>query len=75
MKEKYKRLNIRLTQADYDKLIFQVKKLNTTQADFMRELIRKSMYEDIKAFNVFLEDIWRLTRNYIKQCQPNSKKG
>lgn len=62
MKEKYKRLNIRLTQADYDKLIFQVKKLNTTQADFMRELIRKSMYEDIKAFNVCLEDIWRLTR-------------
>ena len=78
MKEKYKRLNIRLTQADYDKLIFQVKKLNTTQAEFMRELIRKSTYEDIKAFNVFLEDIWRLTRiisNNINQIAKKANTG
>ncbi len=75
MKEKYKRLNIRLTQADYDKLIFQVKKLNTTQADFMRELIRKSMYEDIKAFNVFLEDIWRLTRIISNNVNQIAKKA
>ena len=79
MKEKYKRLNIRLTQADYDKLIFQVKKLNTTQADFMRELIRKSMYEDIKAFNAFLEDSWRLTRiiisNNVNQIAKKANTG
>ena len=78
MKEKYKRLNIRLTQSDYDKLIFQVKKLNITQADFMRELIRKSMYKDIKDFNVFLEDIWRLTRiisNNINQIAKKAKTG
>lgn len=78
MKEKYKRLNIRLTQSDYDKLIFQVKKLNITQADFMRELIRKSMYKDIKDFNVFLEDIWRLTRiisNNINQIAKKANTG
>lgn len=78
MKEKYKRLNIRLTQADYDKLIFQVKKLNTTQANFMRELIRKNMYKDIKDFNTFLEDIWRLTRiisNNINQIAKKANTG
>lgn len=78
MKEKYKRLNIRLTQSDYDKLIFQVKKLNTTQANFMRELIRKSMYEDIRTFNTFLEDIWRLTRiisNNVNQIAKKTNTG
>lgn len=78
MKEKYKRLNIRLTQSDYDKLIFQVKKLNTTQANFMRELIRKSMYEDIRTFNTFLEDIWRLTRiisNNVNQIAKKANTG
>ncbi len=78
MKEKYKRLNIRLTQSDYDKLIFQVKKLNTTQANFMRELIRKNMYKDIKDFNTFLEDIWRLTRiisNNINQIAKKANTG
>lgn len=78
MKEKYKRLNIRLTQADYDKLVFQTKKLNTTQANFMRELIRKSMYEDIRTFNTFLEDIWRLTRiisNNVNQIAKKANTG
>ncbi len=75
MKEKYKRLNIRLTQSDYDKLIFQVKKLNTTQANFMRELIRKSMYEDIRTFNTFLEDIWRLTRIISNNVNQIAKKA
>lgn len=75
MKEKYKRLNIRLTQSDYDKLIFQVKKLNTTQVNFMRELIRKSMYEDIRTFNTFLEDIWRLTRIISNNVNQIAKKA
>ena len=75
MKEKYKRLNIRLTQSDYDKLIFQVKKLNTTQENFMRELIRKSMYEDIRTFNTFLEDIWRLTRIISNNVNQIAKKA
>ena len=75
MKEKYKKLNIRLTQSDYDKLIFQVKKLNITQADFMRELIRKSMYEDIRTFNTFLEDIWRLTRIISNNVNQIAKKA
>lgn len=75
MKEKYKRLNIRLTQVDYDKLIFQTKKLNTTQANFMRELIRKSMYEDIRTFNTFLEDIWRLTRIISNNVNQIAKKA
>ena len=74
MKEKYKRLNIRLTQSDYDKLVFQTKKLNTTQANFMRELIRKSMYEDIRTFNTFLEDIWRLTRIISNNVNQIAKK-
>lgn len=75
MKEKYKRLNIRLTQSDYDKLVFQTKKLNTTQANFMRELIRKSMYEDIRTFNTFLEDIWRLTRIISNNVNQIAKKA
>lgn len=74
MEAKPKRVSIRLSQSDYDKLIFQSQKLNITQSELVRELIRKNMYDDIKSFNVFLEDIWRLTRIISNNVNQIAKK-
>ena len=78
MEAKPKRVSIRLSQSDYDKLIFQTQKLNINQSELVREFIRKNMYEDIRTFNIFLEDIWRLTRiisNNVNQIAKKANTG
>lgn len=48
MEKKLKQFTVRLAKEDHLKLIFQAEKLNINQAELLRELLRKNMYEDIK---------------------------
>ncbi len=39
------------------------------------KVVKRSGYEDIKAFNIFLEDIWRLTRIISNNVNQIAKKA
>ena len=74
MKKKLKQFTIRLTKEDHLKLILQAKKLNISQAELLRELLRKNMYEDIKEYNEVLDDLRKATRNLSNNINQIAKK-
>ena len=57
MKEDLKKFTVRLTNDDHIKLIYQARKLNVSQSEFLRELIRKNLLDDIKEYNELLDDL------------------
>ena len=74
MEKKLKQFTVRLTKEDHLKLILQAKKLNISQAELLRELLRKNMYEDIKEYNEVLDDLRKATRNLSNNINQIAKK-
>lgn len=66
MEKKLKQFTIRLTKEDHLKLILQAKKLNISQAELLRELIRKNLIDDIGELNELLNDLRKIVRNLSK---------
>ena len=78
MYEVYKKVTVRLNKNDYAGLYCQSEKIGKTMNEYLRELIRKDMFEDIKDFNLFLDDIRKQTRilsNNINQLAKFKNKG
>lgn len=65
---------MRLTKDDHIKLVYQAKKLNISQAEFLRELIRKNLLYDIKEYNELLDDLRKATRNLSNNINQIAKK-
>lgn len=74
MKKDLKKFTIRLTDDDHIKLIYQARKLNVSQSEFLRELIRKNLLNDIKEYNEFLDDLRKATRNLSNNINQIAKK-
>lgn len=74
MEKKLKQFTVRLTKEDHLKLILQAEKLNISQAEILRELLRKNMYEDIKEYNEVLDDLRKATRNLSNNINQIAKK-
>ena len=74
MEKKLKQFTIRLTKEDNLKLILQAEKLNISQAELLRELLRKNMYEDIKEYNEVLDDLRKAARNLSNNINQIAKK-
>ena len=74
MKKDLKQFTVRLTEDDHIKLIYQAKKLNVSQAEFLRELIRKNLLYDIKEYNELLDDLRKATRNLSNNINQIAKK-
>lgn len=74
MKEKLKQFTIRLNEKDYKNLIEQAKYLGISQAELLRELLRKNMISDIKDYNIFLDELRRDVRTLTNNVNQISKK-
>lgn len=74
MKKDLRQFIVRLTKDDHIKLIYQAKKLNISQAEFLRELIRKNLLYDIKEYNELLDDLRKATRNLSNNINQIAKK-
>ena len=74
MKKDLRQFTVRLTEDDHIKLIYQAKKLNISQAEFLRELIRKNLLYDIKEYNELLDDLRKATRNLSNNINQIAKK-
>ncbi len=74
MKEDLKKFTVRLTDDDHIKLIYQARKLNVSQSEFLRELIRKNLLDDIKEYNELLDDLRKVTRNLSNNINQIAKK-
>lgn len=74
MKKDLRQFTVRLTEDDHIKLIYQAKKLNVSQAEFLRELIRKNLLYDIKEYNELLDDLRKATRNLSNNINQIAKK-
>ena len=74
MKKDLRQFTVRLTEDDHIKLIYQAKKLNISQAEFLRELIRKNLLYDIKEYNDLLDDLRKATRNLSNNINQIAKK-
>lgn len=74
MKKDLRQFTVRLTEDDHIKLIYQAKKLNISQAKFLRELIRKNLLYDIKEYNELLDDLRKATRNLSNNINQIAKK-
>ena len=74
MEKKLKQFTVRLAKEDHLKLIFQAEKLNISQAELLRELLRKNMYEDIKEYNEVLDDLRKAARNLSNNINQIAKK-
>lgn len=74
MEKKLKQFTVRLAKEDHLKLIFQAEKLNISQAELLRELLRKNMYEDIKEYNEVLDDLRKVVRNLSNNINQIAKK-
>lgn len=74
MKKKLKQFTVRLTEEDHLKLIYQAEKLNVSQAEFLRELIRKNLIDDIKEYNECIDDLRKVTRNLSNNINQIAKK-
>ena len=48
--------------------------MNLSQANLIRELIRKSLIDDIKELNLFVDDLRKLTRSLSNNLNQISKK-
>ena len=74
MKKDLRQFTVRLTKDDHIKLVYQAKKLNISQAEFLRELIRKNLLYDIKEYNELLDDLRKATRNLSNNINQIAKK-
>mgnify|MGYP003377981080 FL=1 len=74
MKKDLRQFTVRLTEDDHIKLIYQEKKLNISQAEFLRELIRKNLLYDIKEYNELLDDLRKAIRNLSNNINQIAKK-
>ena len=78
MYEVYKKVTVRLDRNDYGRLFCQSEKIKKTMNEYLRELIRKDIFEDIKDFNLFLDDIRKQVRilsNNINQLAKFKNTG
>ena len=66
MKKTLKKFTVRLSEDDHIKLIYQADKLNISQAELLRELIRKNLIDDIGELNELLNDLRKIVRNLSK---------
>ena len=74
MKKDLKKFTVRLTDDDHIKLVYQAKKINVSQSELLRELIRKNMFCDIKEYNELLDDLRKATRNLSNNINQIAKK-
>ncbi|WP_427042533.1 plasmid mobilization relaxosome protein MobC [Fusobacterium sp. SB021] len=74
MKEKLKQFTIRLNEKDHKNLIEQAKYLGISQAELLRELLRKNMISDIKDYNIFLDELRRDVRTLTNNVNQIAKK-
>ena len=74
MKKDLRQFTVRLTKDDHIKLVYQAKKLNISQAEFLRELIRKNLLYDIKEYNELLDDLRKAIRNLSNNINQIAKK-
>ena len=74
MEKKLKQFTVRLTKEDHLKLILQAEKLNISQAELLRELIRKNLIDDIGELNELLDDLRKATRNLSNNINQIAKK-
>lgn len=74
MKKILKQFTVRLTEEDHLKLIYQAEKLNVSQAEFLRELIRKNLIDDIKEYNECIDDLRKVTRTLSNNINQIAKK-
>ena len=74
IKKDLKQFTVRLTEDDHIKLIYQARKLNISQSEFLRELIRKNLFYDIKEYNELLDDLRKATRNLSNNINQIAKK-
>ena len=69
-----KQFTVRLSEDDHIKLVYQADKLNISQAEFLREMIRKGLLDDIKEYNFLLDDLRKSTRNLSNNINQIAKK-
>lgn len=74
MEKKLKQFTVRLTKEDHLKLILQAEKLNISQAELLRELIRKNLIDDIGELNELLDDLRKVVRNLSNNINQIAKK-
>ena len=74
MEKKLKQFTVRLTKEDHLKLILQAEKLNISQAELLRELIRKNLIDDIGELNELLDDLRKVARNLSNNINQIAKK-
>ena len=74
MEKKLKQFTVRLAKEDHLKLIFQAEKLNISQAELLRELLRKNMISDIKDYNIFLDELRKNVRTLTNNVNQIAKK-
>lgn len=74
MKEKLKQFTIRLNKKDHKNLIEQAKDLGISQAELLRELLRKNMISDIKDYNIFLDELRKDVRTLTNNVNQIAKK-
>lgn len=74
MKKTLKKFTVRLSEDDHIKLIYQADKLNISQAELLRELIRKNLIDDIGELNELLDDLRKVARNLSNNINQIAKK-
>lgn len=74
MNKKLKQFTVLLNEEDHIKLVYQADKLNISQAEFLREMIRKGLLDDIKEYNILLDDLRKATRNLSNNINQIAKK-
>lgn len=74
MKKTLKKFTVRLSEDDHIKLIYQADKLNISQAELLRELIRKNLIDDIGELNELLNDLRKVARNLSNNINQIAKK-
>ena len=74
MKNKSFKFTVILSADDHYKLLYKSKEMNLSQANLIRELIRKSLIDDIKELNLFVDDLRKLTRSLSNNLNQISKK-
>lgn len=68
------KFTLRLNEEDRLKLKMQSNELKISQAELLRELIRKNMYEDVRSLNESFNDIRKLLRNLSNNINQVAKK-
>ena len=73
-----KKVTVRLSLEDYASLVSQSNELNKSMNEYVREMIRKNMFHNIREFNLYLAEIYKQTKiisNNINQLAKfkNSK--